>query len=226
MHPPENPNRLLFALGFFAAGLVALGVGGELYAEAQIAMVETCVRKGNDALFLLLSKEAGDAAKSAKTAHDEADAVKAEADALKIQLAAVARRATGVNESLTQTIKALSQPELSAREVEDLTDALLTCPDRDTTGVLVHAVFTSQLGIPIFNALRAAGFTKADLNLSRITWLGNSIHGSLKDHNVTECIQGVLLKKIVLLGPMGVSDPPGSPITIEIGEQPLGALPK
>src|ERR1700693_3174614 len=63
VHPPDKPNRLLFALGFFAAGLVALGVGGELYVESKIATVETSVRKGNDALFLLLSKEAGDAAK-------------------------------------------------------------------------------------------------------------------------------------------------------------------
>ncbi len=86
VHPPDKPNCLLFALGFFAAGLVALGVGGELYAESKIATAETCIRKGNDALFLLLSKEAGDAAKSAKTARDEADALTKEAADLRHQL--------------------------------------------------------------------------------------------------------------------------------------------
>ena len=79
VHPPDSPNRLLFAFGFFAAGLVALGVGGELNVESKINTVETCIRKGNDMLFLVLSKEAGDAAKSAETARDEADAASKEA---------------------------------------------------------------------------------------------------------------------------------------------------
>ena len=42
--------------------------------------------KGNDSLFLMLSREAGDAAKSAKTAHDEADAVKLQADVIQNRL--------------------------------------------------------------------------------------------------------------------------------------------
>jgi len=71
---------MLFVLGLFGAGLVAAGVSGEFWKESQIAAVETCIRKGNDALFLLLSKEAGDAAASAKIAHAEADAVKGIAD--------------------------------------------------------------------------------------------------------------------------------------------------
>lgn len=60
VNPPASPSRLLFALGFVATGLVAFGVGGELYEESKIATLETCVRKGNDALFLLLSREAAD----------------------------------------------------------------------------------------------------------------------------------------------------------------------
>jgi hypothetical protein len=80
VHPPERPLKLLFVLGLLGAGLVAAGVSGELWAESKIARVETCIRKGNDTLFLLLSKEAGDAAQSAKIAHDEADAVKGIAD--------------------------------------------------------------------------------------------------------------------------------------------------
>jgi hypothetical protein len=80
IHAPERPQTVLFLLGLLGAGLVAAGVSGEFWKESQIATVETCIRKGNDALFLLLSKEAGDAAASAKTAHEEANAVTGIAD--------------------------------------------------------------------------------------------------------------------------------------------------
>jgi hypothetical protein len=74
IHPPKRPTTALFVLGLLGAGLVAAGVSGEFWKESQIATVETCIRKGNDTLFLLLSKEAGDASASATTAHKEADA--------------------------------------------------------------------------------------------------------------------------------------------------------
>jgi hypothetical protein len=74
IHPPERPRTLLFVMGLLGAGLVAAGVSGEYQKESQIATVETCIRAGNNALFLHLSKEAGDAQTSAKNAHDEADA--------------------------------------------------------------------------------------------------------------------------------------------------------
>ena len=81
VHPPEKPNILLFVLGLLGAGLVATGVAGELYVDVQAGKVETEIRKANDRRVSLLSEEAGDAAKSAKTAHDEASAVKGIADA-------------------------------------------------------------------------------------------------------------------------------------------------
>jgi hypothetical protein len=80
IRPPVRPNLLLFILGLLGAGLVTVGVAGELNVESKIATVETCIRNGNNELSLLLSKEAGDAATSAKTAHEEADAVKGIAD--------------------------------------------------------------------------------------------------------------------------------------------------
>jgi hypothetical protein len=100
VHPPDRPNGLLFVLGFFATGLVVLGVGGELHAESKIATLETCVRRGNDELFLLLSKEAGGAAKSAKTAHEEAGAVKGIADEAKKEVAEVKSEAADIEERL------------------------------------------------------------------------------------------------------------------------------
>jgi hypothetical protein len=81
VHPPEKPSVALLVFGLFGAGLVAIGVGGELYIGAKIGAKETSIREANDSRASLLSKLAGDAAQSAKTAHDEADSVKGIADA-------------------------------------------------------------------------------------------------------------------------------------------------
>ena len=82
VHPPERPSRLLFALGLLGAALVATGVAGELYAESKIETVETRIRRANDELFSLLSKEAGDAKTSSGEAKASASAVKNQADDL------------------------------------------------------------------------------------------------------------------------------------------------
>jgi hypothetical protein len=76
IRPPERPNTILFALGLLGAGLVAAGVSGELWEESRIATTETCLRRGNDMLFLLLSKEAGSAAASAEKARQDAEAIR------------------------------------------------------------------------------------------------------------------------------------------------------
>lgn len=70
--PPVKPHLPLFLLGFLGAGLVTAGVAGELNVESKIATVETCIRKGNNQLSLLLSEEAGDAKTSAQKAADAA----------------------------------------------------------------------------------------------------------------------------------------------------------
>jgi hypothetical protein len=82
VHPPERPLIVLFVLGLFGAGLVAIGVAGELRYESKIETIETGIRKANEDLFLLLSKEAGDAKDSAIKAADAAKiAQKAAAEA-------------------------------------------------------------------------------------------------------------------------------------------------
>jgi hypothetical protein len=83
VRPPDRPITTLFVLGLFGAGLVAAGVSGELWKESQIATVETCIRKGNDMLFLLLSKEAGDAKTNSEIAGTAAKAAKEDAKAAK-----------------------------------------------------------------------------------------------------------------------------------------------
>jgi hypothetical protein len=65
MHPPEKPSVLLLVLGLLGAGLVAVGVAGELYIDVQAGKVETEIRKVNELRISLLTKEAGDAKTSA-----------------------------------------------------------------------------------------------------------------------------------------------------------------
>jgi len=60
--------------------LVTMGVAGELLVTNKASSVETQLRENSHKIEALLTKEAGDAATSAKTAHGEADAVKGIAD--------------------------------------------------------------------------------------------------------------------------------------------------
>ena len=60
--------------------LVTIGVAGELLVTYKASRVETQLRENSHKIEALLTQEAGDAATSAKTAHDEADAVKGIAD--------------------------------------------------------------------------------------------------------------------------------------------------
>lgn len=48
VHPPEKPSILLFRLGLLGAGLVAIGVAGELYVDVQAGKVETEIREANE----------------------------------------------------------------------------------------------------------------------------------------------------------------------------------
>lgn len=80
MHPPGAPNIWMVVFSLLGAGLIALGVSGELYIGAKIGSVETAVRKANGDRATLLSKEAGDAktsaddaAKSAQRAREQSD---------------------------------------------------------------------------------------------------------------------------------------------------------
>jgi hypothetical protein len=59
VHPPEKPSVALLLFGLFGAGLVAIGVTGELYIGAKIGVKETSIREANDQRASLLSKEAG-----------------------------------------------------------------------------------------------------------------------------------------------------------------------
>lgn len=85
VHPPERPSMLLLVLGLLGAGLVAIGVAGELYIDVQAGKVETEIRKANEIRVSLLSTEAGDAKTSAEGAASAASNAKASAEAAGIQ---------------------------------------------------------------------------------------------------------------------------------------------
>lgn len=72
IHAPEKPSLLLFAVGFMGIALVVAGVSGELYIDVKTETIETGIRKANDDLLALISKEAGDAKQSAIDAADAA----------------------------------------------------------------------------------------------------------------------------------------------------------
>lgn len=98
--------------------MVAVSVAGELLEQARIDHVETQIREANDELYFLLSKEAGDAAVSAKTAHDEADkAGTASSNAL-----ILARGARKETDSFEQDI--VSAKQQAAHAESHLADAL------------------------------------------------------------------------------------------------------
>jgi hypothetical protein len=58
--------------------LVTIGVAGELFVTYKASRVETKLRDNSHKIEAFLTQKAGDAATSAKTAHDEANAVKQE----------------------------------------------------------------------------------------------------------------------------------------------------
>lgn len=100
IHTPERPNKVLFTLGLLGAGLVAAGVSGEFWEESRIATVETCIRKGNNTLFLLLSKEAGDAATSAQKAREELNAVEQESKEITERLAIASAKLSALEQNV------------------------------------------------------------------------------------------------------------------------------
>src|ERR1700686_826040 len=92
VHPPERPSTMLFVLGMLGAGLVAMGVAGELSVDVQAGKVETEIRKANELRVALLSKEAGDSKTSADGAALAASRAKASADEAKQKTDAVSKQ--------------------------------------------------------------------------------------------------------------------------------------
>jgi hypothetical protein len=152
IHPPDKPSVLLLVFGLFGATLVAVGVAGEFREEAKIESAETQIRAANDELYLLLSKEAGDAAKSAKTAHDEADAVGKETRAIEERLGVASARLTALEariawRTVSDKQKKKLSDELQAFKGEKVAVIwTISDPEQDAFGrQLVEALKGSEL---------------------------------------------------------------------------------
>jgi hypothetical protein len=208
-------HKKLARLGWL---LVIVGVLGEGLFEAATSWTDGLLQGFSNTLLAITTEQARSAAMSAKIAHQEADAVKLDADEIDKRLNSASAR-------LTQMLEALRQPSLSEKERKELSAELAKCPNRDTP-VLVRFTITSNLGILVSNALQSAGFTKLMVQPERTTWIGVSIHGPFADVDVANCIGAALSKRVAIWGPQGVSDPPGYPVTISLGETPMGKLPK
>jgi hypothetical protein len=202
---PEKPSTFLFVTGFIGIVMVAGGIAEELSVDSQLQEVETKIRDANAQLFGIVE----DSAKTALTESGEAQ----------LKIAAVDERANAL-------LAALRQPGLSQSDQKLISDTVRPCANPNAP-VLVVFEFTGTLGIPIYNALKAGGFPKTDIQSRSMAWYGVSIHGPLSLVATSDCIARGLMapKKFALFGVLGVSDPPGSPVTVSVGDQPMGALP-
>ncbi|HEV2322833.1 MAG TPA: hypothetical protein VGS10_02660 [Terracidiphilus sp.] len=215
--------------------ILTAGIAGELLTAVQSSSISSRVIANLEASVKIANQSAVDAAKAAVRAQGSADQANGAAGAAQARADAADEAAERSNHvadlaehDLLKTIAALRQPNMTKDDIRKITEALRGCPNRDKVAVLVHAPFTSSLAIPIFGALRDSGF-RTNIALEMNIWVGGSIHGSMKDAQTMVCIEKALFQfksMVSFTSVMGTTDPPGSPITIELGEQPLGELPK
>ena len=97
---PTRPSVVLLAFGFLGTVLIVAGVAGESHVDVKVAKLETDIKTANDQLLGLIIKEAGDAATSAKSAHEAADATKKEADDINGELQAASKQLSEVEGQL------------------------------------------------------------------------------------------------------------------------------
>lgn len=204
---PERPQTALFVLGLFGAGLVAAGVSGEFWKESQIATVETCIRKGNDALFLLLSKEAGDARVSAQQA-------KYDAAVLGKWMEAVGG--------------ALRQPLLTPQQIKAISDDMRPLANPSLRITIITTYQAMGLASGVAKAITGAGFSDPDFDIRTSTSPEISMGSPMdREHRkVAEVLYISVLKNGHLPG-MGIIAPlpEGSPVKIVVGQHLVGPIP-
>ncbi|MGB8063351.1 MAG: hypothetical protein WCF26_15770 [Candidatus Sulfotelmatobacter sp.] len=113
--PLINWHKKLERLGWL---LVILGVVGEGIFEAATTSADNILQDFNNTLLAIATDEAGSAAKSAKTAHDEAHAASAEAGKAQHKADAVGKRAKELDRQLLAAKKTLEVLEAKRKELE------------------------------------------------------------------------------------------------------------
>lgn len=97
---PRKLNVRLKVAEVTAAGLVALGVAGELWCEQRIRCIDNQIQQAEDVRANLLELEAGAASQSAIAAAGAAGIAQASADAANFALAQVRTKVSGINEAM------------------------------------------------------------------------------------------------------------------------------
>jgi hypothetical protein len=95
-------GRTVAVMGFIGWTLVALGVAGEGAAEYFVNDAETDIRAFDEGMLIEAQQRAGDAATSAKTAHEEADSAAKAAGKAQEKIRDVEGRANNLSKALAE----------------------------------------------------------------------------------------------------------------------------
>jgi hypothetical protein len=117
-------SKKLVTLGWL---LILVGVGGEFIFEVYVNRADSILSGFDNILLTDARKKAGDAAKSATIAHEEAGAASLEADTAKASAKAVAEKATQLDQQLATTGKKLDAVESRRAELEKSLVNLAIC---------------------------------------------------------------------------------------------------
>jgi polyhydroxyalkanoate synthesis regulator phasin len=118
---PEKPSLTQFAVATLSVLLITGGIVGELWVGIKITSFNGVLRSKNaelrsdsDQLLALVTQQAGGAAQSAKTAHDEASMARQEADSFEQDIVSAKKQAADAESHLAN---ALQQAADAEREV-------------------------------------------------------------------------------------------------------------
>src|ERR1700689_4922224 len=129
-HPPDWVKVVAF-VGWF---LIVGGVVGEWFTESRFNEADTNIQELNDVLRTEAIIEAGDAAKSAKTAHDESTAAKSQADAAKLSAGEALTRARAAEGSLAKAENDAGKAQTeAANALSTATDASIRAGKAETS---------------------------------------------------------------------------------------------
>jgi hypothetical protein len=130
----------------------------------------------------------------------------------------------GSKQKLTEIVTAIAPRSLSDEDQKDITDACRPFARPNIRVVVVTSSgYGTSLGIQIWNALKNAGFM-VELQPTGRIWYEVGISGPLEESEALNAISKAVVKKLVIMGVIGIT-PPGSPITITVGERLIGKLP-
>jgi hypothetical protein len=120
---PSHGVKMWTAVGWL---LIVIGVGGEGVFDGLVSWADSTLQTFNNILLGATQKEAGDAAKSAKIAHDESTAATTEADAAKLSAGEALARAHSAEQSLQRAESDAGKAQIAAAS------ALATATDAST----------------------------------------------------------------------------------------------